>query len=148
MAGGLVVVELGQLGLDPGRSTAAAPAPAAWAAIVAGTASSPSSTLARNSTGLPVSGDRSRSAFGAASGTGTVRAASPVRGGDQPAEPRLLGDLGLVPAGPPRHPRLTALGLLEVGVEQLRLDRLDVGDGVDPALRMDDLLVAMCAHHV
>ena len=58
-------------------ATAAAPAPAAWSAIAAGTASSPSSTLATNSTGLPVSGDRSRSAFGAASGTGTVRAGSP-----------------------------------------------------------------------
>ncbi len=40
-------------------------------------AASPSSTLATKSTGLAVSGDRSRMAFGAASGGGTVRAGRP-----------------------------------------------------------------------
>ena len=46
-------------------ATAAAPVAAAWSATTLGTASSPSSTLATNSTGLPVSGERLRSASGA-----------------------------------------------------------------------------------
>ena len=51
---------------------------AAWSATAHGTASSPSSTLATNSTGLPVSGERLRIASGASWGTGTVRAGVPA----------------------------------------------------------------------
>src|SRR5215218_2020268 len=99
-------------------ATAPAPAAAAWSATSAGTASSPSSTLATNSTGLPVSGVRLRCAFGASAGTGTERAGMP------------------------------ALGLLEVGEDQLGLDRLDVGARRDPPVGVDDVLVGVAAHDV
>ena len=59
-------------------ATAAAPVAAAWSATADGTASSPSSTLATNSTGLPVSGERLRIASGASWGTGTARAGVPA----------------------------------------------------------------------
>ena len=65
------------------------------------------------------------------------------------AQPGLLGDRRLLPAaGGLLHALQAALGLLEVGVEQLGLDRGDVGHGVDAALGMDHALVAVDAHHV
>jgi len=51
-----------------------APTLAACSTIPTGTWSEPSSMFATNSTGLAVSGDRSRIAFGASTGGGTVRA--------------------------------------------------------------------------
>ena len=63
---------------------------------------------------------------------------------DQPAQPVGLGDCASVAAlGRLRDAVEAALGLLEVGVDQLRLDRLDVGDRVDPALGMDDVRVVV-----
>jgi hypothetical protein len=43
---------------------------------------------------------------------------------------------------------VAALGLLEVGVDELRLDRLDVPQRVDVALGMDDVGVAVGPHDV
>jgi hypothetical protein len=40
---------------------------------------------------------------------------------------------------------VAALGLLQVGVDELGLDRLDVGERVDAALGMDDRVVVMGA---
>ena len=55
-------------------------------------------------------------------------------------EPRFLGH-GVAVTAPsrPGHPLEAALGLLEIGVQQLGLDRLDVGEGVDPPLRVNDV---------
>ena len=74
-------------------------------------------------------------------GTGTVRAGRPACSASiDLAQPRLLGDRGLVAAAGLAHDALVApLGLLEVGVDQLGLDRLDVGDRVDAALGVDDV---------
>ena len=89
-------------------ATAAAPWAAAWSATAAGTSSSPSSTLATNSTGLPVSGPRLRMACGASSGTGHgAHRAGPPAAPRSPAQPRLLGrprrDRRRAPRGPPAH---------------------------------------------
>ena len=43
---------------------------------------------------------------------------------------------------------MPALGLLEVGVDQLRLDRLHVGRGIDAALGVDDVAVFVLANGV
>ena len=151
--GGVLVVELGQLGLQPRRRSRPrrAPCDCGVPAISGGTSSSPSSTLATNSTGLAVSGERSRTALGASSGTGTVRdRAARLQRLDRPRA-----------ATPPRRSRpcrrrapsrttrvVAALGLLEVGVDQLGLDRLDVAQRVDRALGVDDVRVVVRADDV
>ena len=43
---------------------------------------------------------------------------------------------------------VAALGLLEVGEDQLGLDRLDVACGIDAALGVDDVRVGVRAHDV
>ena len=89
---------------------------------------------------MAVSGPSSSMASGASSGTGTVRAGSPgLQRLDQLAEPGRLGDrVPVAAAGGPDHPLEPALGLLEVGVDQLGLDRVDVGERIDPALGVHD----------
>ena len=47
-----------------------------------------------------------------------------------------------------RDPVPAALGLLEVGVDELGLDRLHVGDGVDAAVRMHDVRILVGADDV
>ena len=78
-------------------------------------------------------------------GTGTVRAGRPgLQRRDDLAEPLLLGDRVLVAAARLAHDALVAaLGLLEVGVDQLGLDRVDVAGGIDAALGVDDVRVAV-----
>ena len=67
-----------------------------------------------------------------------------LQGLDQPAQPVGLGDRAPVAAlGGLRHPLEAPLGLLEIGVDQLGLDRLDVGERVDPSLGMDDVRVVV-----
>ena len=131
---GVLVVELGQLGLQAAE-TATAPAPwaAACSAIAGGTSSSPSSTLATNSTGLAVSGERLRSASGASAGTGTrARRPAGLQRVDHRAQPASSAIAALSPPRACAHDALVAaLGLLEVGVDQLGLDRLDVARRVD-----------------
>ena len=111
-------------------------------AISGGTSISPSSTLATNSTGLD--GQRCRAASGR-------RARRPAPARCAPARPACsasitcsshfcLGDRVLVAAARlPHHALEPALGLLEVGVDQLGLDRLDVAHRVDAALGVDDV---------
>jgi hypothetical protein len=72
-------------------------------------------------------------------GGGTVRAGQPPLLGDRVAVARLgrLGD-ALEPA----------LGLLEVGVDQFGLDRLDVVQRIDAPLGMHDVLVGVGADDV
>ena len=68
---------------------------------------------------------------------------------DQLAQPGLLGDRGTLAAARVAHDaRMAALGLLEVGEDQLGLDRLDVGERIDAALGMDDRVVVVRAHDV
>ena len=68
---------------------------------------------------------------------------------DDRPQPRLLGDGDLVAAARLADDALVApLGLLEVGVDELGLDRLDVGGRVDAALGVDDVLVVVRAHDV
>ena len=131
-------------------ATARAPCAAACAAIASGTASEPSSTLATNSTGLAVSEPRSRAALGASSGTGhRARRAAGLQRLDHRAQPRLLRDRHAVAAARlPGDALDAALGLLEVGEHELRLDRLDVAQRIDAALGVDDALVAVGAHDV
>ena len=94
----LLVVELGQLGLDPGgdRDRARARGGGVRRRRRAGTSSSPSSTLATKSTGLPVSGDEVAHRVGR-----VVRAAGTERTG--PAGLQRLDDLRA--ATPPRRSR-------------------------------------------
>jgi hypothetical protein len=68
---------------------------------------------------------------------------------DHGAQPRLLRHgRALARARVAHDARVPALGLLEVGEDQLGLDRLDVGAGRDPAVRVDDVLVGVAAHDV
>ena len=61
---------------------------------------------------------------------------------DRLAQPRLLGDQGAVAAARVAHdPRVPALGLLEVGVDQLGLDRVHVRGRVDLAVGVDHVRV-------
>ena len=147
---GLLVVELGQLGLDAARRPRPRrrPAAAACSATTAGTSSSPSSTLATNSTGLPVSGREVAQRVGrvvrapARCGPGVPACSASITC----AQPRLLGDRGLVAAARVADDAgVAALGLLEVGVDQLGLDRLDVAQRIDPALGVDDVRSSWCA---
>ena len=68
---------------------------------------------------------------------------------DHLLEPRLLGDRVLVAAACLAHDAVEPpLGLLEVGVDQLGLDRRDVAQRVDAALGVDDAAVRVRAHDV
>ena len=64
------------------------------------------------------------------------------------SQPRLGDRVAVAALGRPRHALEPALGLLEVGVDQLGLDRVDVGQRVDPALGVDDVRVVVDADHV
>ena len=83
-------------------------------------------------------------------GPGTVRAGLPACSASITcAQPRLLGDGGLVAgAGLAHDAGVAALGLLEVGVDQLGLDRLDVARRIDVALGVDDVRVVVRADDV
>jgi hypothetical protein len=64
-------------------------------------------------------------------------------------EPGMLGDRRLVARTRLlRQPLESALGALEVGGEQLRLDQLRVGEGVDAAVGMGDLGGGVGSDHV
>ena len=100
---------------------------------------------------MPVSGERSRIAFGRVG-----RARARCAPGGRPAAPRRprrshasSATAALSPERASRTtPRVAALGLLEVGVDQLGLDRLDVGRRVDAALGVDDVVVVVGADDV
>ncbi len=131
-------------------ATARAPCAAACAATAGGISSTPSSTLATNSTGLAVSGPRSRSAWGASTGAGTLRAGLPAAAPRRAraARPPRRRRRAVAAARGPHDAVVTALGLLEVGVDELGLDRLDVGQRIDAALRVDDVRVGVRAYDV
>ena len=78
-----------------------------------------------------------------------ARRAALLQRGDDLGHPALLG-LGLLVAAARLlgHALQAALGLLEVGVEQLGLDGLDVAARIDLALGVDDVVVVMGAHDV
>ena len=64
-------------------------------------------------------------------------------------QPALLGHGDLVERlGLLRHPLEPALGLFEVGEQQLGLDRLDVRERIDAAVGVHDARVVVHAHHV
>ncbi|MFL6117549.1 MAG: GTPase, partial [Catenulispora sp.] len=68
---------------------------------------------------------------------------------DLGTQPGLLGDRRPVAAARGAdHALVAALGLLEVGVDELGLDRLDVAQRIDRALGVDHVGVVMRAHHV
>ena len=68
---------------------------------------------------------------------------------DHLPQPRLLGDRRLIArAGVADDLRVPALGGVEVGEQQLGLDRLDVTRRVDRALGVDDVLVGVGADDV
>ena len=68
---------------------------------------------------------------------------------DELAQPSLLGHRRpLAAARVADHARVAALGLFEVGEDELGLDRLDVGERVDAAVGMDDVRIGMRAHDV
>ena len=73
-----------------------------------------------------------------------ARRAAPPQSLDDSLQPALLGDRHAVTAtglfGDPLDP---SLGRLEVGQDQLCLDRLDVRKRIDPPLGVDDVLIAM-----
>ena len=79
-----------------------------------------------------------------------MRAGLPgLQGLDDLPEPLGLGDgVPVAAAGRAHDALLPALGLLEVGVDQLGLDRLDIAQRVDLALGVHDALVGVGAHHV
>ena len=77
------------------------------------------------------------------------RRAPRLQRGDEVAQPGLLGHGGAVAAPRRADDALqAALGLLEVGEDELGLDRLDVAPGVDVALGVDDVRVVVGAHDV
>ncbi len=68
---------------------------------------------------------------------------------DELLQPGLLGDRRAIARARGAHDAVVAaLGLLEVGEDQLGLDRLDVGHRVDAAVGMDDRVVVVGAHDV
>ena len=89
-------------------------------------------------------------ASGASAGGGTVRAGRPALSAS--ISSRSHATSATAARSPDfagaRHPLEPPLGLLEVGVDQLGLDRVDVGHRVDPALGVHHLVVAVRAHHV
>ena len=75
--------------------------------------------------------------------------AAGLEGVDQQLEPRKLCDRRAVAAAGRSHDAFdAALGLLEVGEDQLGLDRLDVGERIDAALRVDHVVVGVGANDV
>ena len=78
-----------------------------------------------------------------------ARRAPRVQRLDHRRQPRLLGDGVLVAAARlADDPPVSPLGGLEVREDQLGLDRLDVSSGIDAAVGVDDVLVAMSADDV
>ena len=145
---GLLVVELAQLGLQPRRHRHRLGALGrGMRGDLAGTSPSPSSTLATNSTGLAVSGESSAARRARRRGPARSGRACPACSASiSSSQPLRLGDRAAVAAArSTRHAVEPALGLLEVGEDQLGLDRLDVGQRVDAALGVDDVLVAVRA---
>ena len=115
-----------------------------------GTSSLPSSTLATNSTGLAVSGEQERHRVGRIGGRRhRARRPSGLQRVDHVAQPRGLADrVAVAGLGRLGDPVAAALGLLEVGVDQLGLDRFHVRDGVDAAVRVHDVRVLVGADDV
>ena len=74
---------------------------------------------------------------------------APAEGVDHRREPLLLGDGGLLSTSRQAdHALEPSLGLLQVGEQQLGLDRLDVGEGRHAALGMHDVRVVVRAYDV
>ena len=68
---------------------------------------------------------------------------------DQIPQPALLGNrMAVAPLGGLRDPFEPTLGLLEVGVHQLGLDRLGVPQRIHPAVRVNHVGVVVDANHV
>ena len=149
----LVVVELGQLGLDAAgdRDGDGALGGGVRGDRRPGPRRRPRRRWRRTAPAWRSAATRSRAASGASSGDrdGARRAGPPAA----PRSPRA--------ATPPRRRRrgrrrgparttrsMAALGLLEVGVDQLGLDRLDVARRVDAALGVDDVGVVVRADDV
>ena len=100
---------------------------------------------------MPVSGYRLRGGVGrVAAGTGTVRAGLPACSASITCRSHASSaTAALSPrAGVADDARVAALGGVEVGEQQLGLDRLDVRRRVDRALGVDDVLVGVGADDV
>ena len=146
-----LVVEIAQLDLDPGRDRDRGRAcPACMRRDLRGNLLDALVDVGDVEDRLR--GEREQPLRGVPGGVGNREVANRGAGAerlDDLLEPVALGDRLLGSrARLLDHPLEPALGLLEVGGEQLGLDQVDVLAGVDAALRMRDPAARMTAHHV
>src|SRR5437660_358546 len=79
----------------------------------------------------------------------TLRPRRRCQGCDQLLQPSCFGyGVAVAAPGGAGHPLKSTLRLLEVGVDQLGLDRLDVRHGIDSSLWVDDARVTVDPHDV
>ncbi len=149
--GGVLVVELGELGLDAGGDgDDPGPLGGGVGGDLGGHVERALVDVGEEEHGL--GGERTEVAGGPGGLLGEghgAHGAPGLEGGDDAVQPGLFGDGDAVPAAGVFGDALDApFGLLEVGEGELGLDGLDVAQGIDVALGVDDALIAVDADDV